>query len=93
MNNNITMALNADELILSALREDISSEDVSTNAVMPEFCMGTVELIAKQDGIICGLYVFKRVFELLDSSVNVEFFYKDGLYLFCIHIIFSFCFI
>jgi len=78
MNNTITMALNADELILSALREDISSEDVSTNAVMPEFCMGTVELIAKQDGIICGLYVFKRVFELLDSSVNVEFFYKDG---------------
>lgn len=78
MNNNITMALNADELILSALREDISSEDVSTNAVMPDFCEGTVDLIAKQDGIICGLYVFRRVFELLDSNVKAEFFFKDG---------------
>ncbi len=78
MNNNITMALNADELILSALREDISSEDVSTNAVMPDYCEGTVDLIAKQDGIICGLYVFKRVFELLDKNVKVELFFKDG---------------
>ena len=78
MNNNITMTLNADELIKSALREDISSEDVSTNAVMPNYQEGIVELIAKQDGIICGLYVFKRVFELLDSNVKVEFFFKDG---------------
>ena len=70
MNNQITMLLNADELILSALREDISCEDVSTNAVMPNYCEGTVDLIAKQDGIICGLYVFKRVFELLDSILR-----------------------
>ncbi len=78
MNNSITMKLNADELIKLALREDISSEDVSTNAVMPEFKLGTVDLICKQDGIICGLYVFKRVFELLDESVKVELFFKDG---------------
>lgn len=78
MNNNITMKLNADELIKSALREDISSEDVSTNAVMPEYKKGTVDLICKQDGIICGLYVFKRVFELLDEKTEVEFFFKDG---------------
>ncbi len=78
MNNNITMLLNADELIKSALREDISSEDVSTNAVMPYYQEGVVNLIAKQDGIICGLYVFKRVFELLDSNVRVEFYFKDG---------------
>ena len=78
MNNNITMLLNADELIKSALREDISSEDVSTNAVMPYYQEGVVNLIAKQDGIICGLYVFKRVFELLDSNTRVEFYFKDG---------------
>lgn len=78
MNNTITMKLNADELIKSALREDISSEDVSTNAVMPCYQEGSVNLIAKQDGIICGLYVFKRVFELLDENVRVEFFFKDG---------------
>lgn len=78
MNNSITMKLNADELIKLALREDISSEDVSTNAVMPEFKLGTVDLICKQDGIICGLCVFKRVFELLDESVKVELFFKDG---------------
>ncbi len=78
MNNSITMTLNADELILSALREDISSEDVSTNAVMPYYQEGTVNLIAKQSGIICGLYVFRRVFELLDRNTRVEFYFKDG---------------
>lgn len=78
MNNNITMRLNADELIMSALKEDISSEDVSTNAVMPDYKEGTVDLICKQDGIICGLYVFKRVFELLDENTKVELFFKDG---------------
>ena len=66
--NNITMALNADELIMNALKEDITSEDITTNSVMREFQMGEVELICKQDGIIAGLDVFKRVFELLDSS-------------------------
>ncbi len=76
--NNITMKLNADDLILSALKEDITSEDISTNAVMPEYCLGTVDLICKQDGIIAGLPVFKRVFELLDENVTVNFFCKDG---------------
>ncbi|MBQ2348019.1 MAG: carboxylating nicotinate-nucleotide diphosphorylase [Clostridia bacterium] len=78
MNNNITMKLNADEYIMLALKEDISSEDVSTNAVMPEYQKGEVQLIAKQDGIICGLYVFQRVFELLDSNTVTELYFKDG---------------
>lgn len=76
--NNITMALNADELIMNALKEDITSEDITTNSVMREFQMGEVELICKQDGIIAGLDVFKRVFELLDSSTEVSFNVKDG---------------
>lgn len=76
--NNITMKLNADELILSALREDITSEDISTNAVMPDFQMGEVELICKEDGIIAGLDVFKRVFELLDEKTEITFSCKDG---------------
>ena len=76
--NNITMLLNADELIRSALREDISSEDVTTNAVMREYKKGEVELICKQDGIIAGLGVFKRVFELLDPDTQVELYAKDG---------------
>lgn len=76
--NNITMLLNADELIKLALKEDISSEDVTTNAVMREYCKGEVQLICKQDGIIAGLEVFKRVFELLDDSTVVEFYAKDG---------------
>ncbi len=76
--NSISMTLNADELILSALKEDISSEDVSTNAVMPEYCLGEVELLCKEDGVIAGLPVFKRVFELLDETTEVTFFAKDG---------------
>lgn len=72
------MTLNADTLILNALREDITSEDVSTNAVMHQATMGEVDLICKQDGIICGLYVFQRVFELLDDNMEFEFFCKDG---------------
>lgn len=76
--NDITMRLNADELIKMALREDISSEDVSTNAVMPEAKAGEVELIAKQDGIICGMDVYERVFKLLDENTVVEKYVKDG---------------
>lgn len=76
--NRITMSLNVDNLILQALREDISSEDVSTNAVMPYAQLGEVELIAKQDGIIAGLDVFLRVFELLDKNIESQFFAKDG---------------
>ena len=76
--NNITMARNADELILSALREDITSEDITTNSVMREYQLGEVELICKQDGVIAGLDVFKRTFELLDSKTEVTFTKKDG---------------
>ena len=76
--NNITMALNADELILSALREDITREDITTNSVMREYQLGEVELICKQDGVIAGLDVFKRTFELLDSKTEVTFTKKDG---------------
>lgn len=74
----ITMKLNVDPFILSALKEDITSEDVTTNAVMPKFTLGEVELICKEDGIICGLDVFARVFELLDDTVEVNLFVKDG---------------
>lgn len=74
----VTLKLNMDPLILSALREDISSEDVSTNSVMPVAKAGTADLICKQDGIICGLQVFERTFQLLDDSVTVEFFVEDG---------------
>ena len=76
--NNITMALNADELILSALREDITSEDITTNSVMREYQLGEVELICKQDGVIAGLDVFKRTFELRESKTEVNFTKKDG---------------
>lgn len=76
--NDITMMLCADELILSALKEDITSEDVTTNAVMREYKKGTVELICKQDGIIAGLCVFERVFKLLDDKTQCEFYVKDG---------------
>ena len=76
--NQITMKLNADKLIMMALQEDVTSEDVSTNAVMPKTQKGKVDLICKQDGIIAGLDVYARVFTLLDDSTEVEFFCKDG---------------
>lgn len=76
--NNISMKLNADHLIMSALQEDITSEDITTNSVMPHFQMGEVELICKEDGVIAGLDVFKRVFELLDENTQVTFACKDG---------------
>ncbi len=76
--NSISMKLNADELIKLALREDITSEDITTNSVMREYKRGEVELICKQGGIIAGLDVFKRVFELLDEKTEIEFFAKDG---------------
>lgn len=74
----VTLKLNVDPLILSAIREDITSEDVSTNCVMPTATPGEVDLICKQEGIICGLQVFERVFHLLDDKTEVEFFVKDG---------------
>lgn len=76
--NQITMKLNADHLIMKALKEDITSEDITTNAVMREACPGEVQLICKQDGVIAGLEVYKRVFELLDEKTEVEFYVKDG---------------
>lgn len=76
--NKITTTLQADHLILEALREDISSEDVTTNAVMKEAVSGEVELICKQDGVIAGLEVFQRVFELLDAETKTEFYCQDG---------------
>ena len=76
--NNITMKINADELILNALKEDITSEDISTNSVMRHYQLGEVDLICKENGIIAGLEVFKRVFELLDADTKVEFFVADG---------------
>lgn len=78
MINGVTMKINVDEYILNALREDITSEDVTTNAVMPEARQGKAELICKQDGIICGLSVFRRVFELLDEKSVFETELKDG---------------
>ncbi len=76
--NQITLKLQADRLIRMALEEDITSEDVSTNAVMPEYAAGTVDLIAKEDGVIAGLDVYARVFTLLDEKTEVIFFCKDG---------------
>lgn len=78
MYDQVTMKLNVDPLILGALKEDITSEDVSTNSVMPHPQAGEVDLICKQDGIICGLQVFERVFTLLDETTKVEFFVEDG---------------
>ena len=76
--NGITMKMNADELILLALREDITSEDITTNSVMPTYQLGEVDLICKQDGVIAGLGVFKRVFELLDEKTEVILYKNDG---------------
>ena len=76
--NPITDKLNVDNLILLALQEDISSEDVTTNSVMREYQKGTAQLICKQDGIVAGMDVFKRVFELLDEDTEVSIYVKDG---------------
>lgn len=78
MNDPITFKVNVDKLLMQALEEDITSEDISTNCVMPEYKKGQVELICKQDGIIAGLGVFKRVFELLDDTVEFQMNVKDG---------------
>ena len=78
MYDQVTLKLNVDPLILSALKEDITSEDVSANCVMKKQQMGEVELICKQDGIICGLQVFERVFTLLHENTKAEFYVEDG---------------
>jgi len=76
--NEITMLLAADKFIKLALEEDINSEDVTTNSVMPEYKKGEVQLICKEDGIIAGLSVFERVFTMLDAKTKVSFDVKDG---------------
>ena len=78
MISGVTMRINIDEYLMNALKEDITQEDVSTNAVMPEPKQGEVNLICKQDGVICGLEVFERVFKLLDETVVFETELKDG---------------
>lgn len=78
MINGVTTKINIDNYILNALHEDITSEDVTTNAIMPEAKQGRADLICKQDGIICGLDVFKRTFELLDDTAVFEATVKDG---------------
>ncbi len=78
MFDQVTLKLNVDPLIMSALREDITSEDVSANSVMRTAQMGEADLICKEDGIICGLQVFERVFNLLDDASEIEFFVADG---------------
>lgn len=76
--NQITMLLAADKFIRLALEEDINSEDVTTNSVMPQYKKGEVQLLCKEDGIIAGLGVFERVFTLLDPETKVIFDVKDG---------------
>lgn len=78
MINGVTNRVNIDRYILNALREDITSEDVTTNAIMRDAVLGSAQLICKQDGIICGLEVFKRTFELLDDKAVFETDVKDG---------------
>ncbi len=78
MINGVTMKINIDDYILNTLKEDITSEDVSTNAVMPECKRGTAELICKQDGVICGLDIFERTFKLLDETSCFERRFIDG---------------
>lgn len=76
--NIVAAGVNIDDLILMALKEDISSEDITTNSVMREKKLGTVQLICKQDGVIAGLEIFKRVFELLDRETVTKLYFKDG---------------
>ena len=80
MLNGVTRKINVDEYILSALKEDITSEDVTTNAIMRRRCMGKADLICKQSGIICGLKVFERTFQLLDEESVFTTAYRDGDY-------------
>lgn len=78
MFDKVTLKLNVDPLIMGALKEDITSEDVSTNSVMPKATLGEVTLICKENGIVCGLQVFARTFELLDEDTEITFLAKDG---------------
>ena len=77
MIDEISMKIRADELIRMALAEDVTSEDISTNSVLRAPAEGEAELICKQDGVIAGLPVFARVYELL-GGVRVELLARDG---------------
>ncbi len=78
MFDQVALKLNVDPLIMSALREDITSEDVSANSVMRMPQRGEADLICKEAGIVCGLQVFERVFALLDDGSELELHVKDG---------------
>ena len=78
MISGVTMKLNIDEYIINALKEDITSEDVTTNAIMRENVLGKADLICKQSGVLCGLEVFERTFHLLDETSVFETKFKDG---------------
>lgn len=78
MKNLITMKVNVDKFLLQALEEDITSEDITTNAIMREYRKGQAQLLCKQDGVIAGLEVFQRVFQILEEEMQVEFYCKDG---------------
>lgn len=78
MNDTVTLSVNCDKLIKMALAEDITGEDVSTNAIIKTRVPGSVQLICKQKGVICGLGVFERTFKLLDAATEVTFAVADG---------------
>ena len=78
MMNNISMKVNIDDYIVNALKEDITSEDITTNSIMREKQMGQTDLICKEDGVLAGLDVFARVFQILDKEATFETSYKDG---------------
>ncbi len=78
MNDIVSLRINADRYIRMALEEDITSGDISTNCVMPVYQKGQADLICKQDGIIAGLGVFKRVFSMLDKSVSFDMHVNEG---------------
>lgn len=78
MNNGAVMTINMDDALIRALKEDVTSEDITTAAVMPAAKRGRIELICKEDGILCGIHVFKRVFELIDPTFSLNCSYEDG---------------
>lgn len=78
MNNGVLNTILWDDYIMRALREDITSDDVTTQAIMPKPFMVTVDLICKQDGVLCGLDVFERVFQMLCDNSSFRANFKDG---------------
>lgn len=74
----VSMKVNVEYYIKAALKEDITSEDITTNAIVDPKTQGCAQLICKQAGVIAGLEVFRLVFELLDTSARFETEFKDG---------------